>query len=449
MKKSAIKVLSVLLVCLLFLCACSHDSSSSDSTTTSSRDSLTFSSDLRVFLGKSKISILNRYESDYFRKNACTFDKDLAILTHALAFSSSRDSAVTNLENMLFEDIKKYENSGNKDGCTYIISHRKVDNYELVAVYIKGLGYDIEWAGNLTLGDTGTHLGFKTAADEVYSNLKTYLNNYCSQSSLKLWITGYSRTAAIADVLAVDIITNAEIEIDQKDLFVYAFEPPTSVADDTEYPCIHNIFVESDLVPAVPPTSYGLSRPGVDHKLSSSVDNLNDCLHKYVSTDVSMPTFTSSTDYSTPAEFLEYFVNGVTCSKTDSSAASLESRATYYSDIQPRIVYLAEVLLKNDSKGLNALINSVKNNLALALPWITGDSFYNSLYPMLDTCGTEYNADTLKNACSIVPSLYLNTDLVSFLTAFATDSDKMNNAMYLISCHNPEVCYALLKGTDF
>lgn len=313
----------------------------------------------------------------------------------------------------------------------------------------------------MTIGESGNHEGFETAAEEVYSALKNYLSEYCSEKSIKLWITGYSRAAALSDVLAVKIISNGEVEVSQKDLFVYAFEPPASVSSDTvnneKYTCIHNIFVESDIVASIPPTiesaDYGMCRPGVDLKMDVTVDGLEDSLHKYVGKDVDMPEFTPGDGYTDPSEFLEYFLEGLTSATTDPEAASLESREKFYSTIQSRLSYLAEVLMKNNRAGIGALteyISEHKDELALIIfRWIGDDGFYNDLAPILDSCGTEYDTAELKTACSIIPSLYKNTDFDIFLLGFVADSSKATNAMYTVSCHYPEVCYALLNAQAF
>ena len=450
MKRTVIIVLSVMLACLFF-CACRQEPESP-------ADKIVFYSEINVQLKSGKREILNIYETDFFRKDACVFDKSLALLSYALAAANSEDNAVDTFNKMGFDNLKQHWNGDSDiDGCSYVIGHRKVDDSELVAVYIKGIGYNVEWAGNMMMGGSGNHYGFETAAAEVYTALKDYLAANYPGKSPKLWITGYSRGGAITDALAYNILTQKEINIEQKDLFVYAFEPPASVSSDAiseEYPCIHNFFVEADLVasipPAIPSVDYGLSHPGVDVKMASSVDRVSECLHKYVDSGINMPEFTSADDYADPAEFLTYFIKGATSAAEDESAASLESRAKYYSTIQGRLTYLVEVLMKNNRAGLGALIQYISDNkdqlMSLFLRWIAADGFYNDLCPLLDSCGTEYVATDLETACSILPSLYLNANLDVFLLGFVSDEGKINNVKYIISCHYPEVCYALLKG---
>ena len=445
-----------MLVCLLFFCACKHEPEPSG-------DSVEFSSEIYVLLKDGKKEISNRYESEFFCRDARVFDKDLALLSYALAAATSPENALKILKSIWFDNLEQHWNGDDDiNGCSYIIGRRKVGDSNLVAVYIKGIDYNVEWAGNLTIGALGNHEGFETAAAEVYAALKEYLAANNLKDNLKIWITGYSRAGAITDVLAYDIITKKEITIAQENLFVYAFEPPASLSSDAiaeEYQCIHNFFAEADLIPSVPPAiesaDYGLSRPGTDLKTDSSVDRVNGCLHQYVDPDVSMPEFTpgefvSGDSFTNPAEFLACFIKGATGATDDATAASLESRAKFYSTIQNRLPYLVKILMKNNRTGVNALIQYITDHkddlMSIFFKWVVGDGFYEDLSSILDSCGTEYVVSDLKAACSILPSLYLNIKLDTFLLNIAGDGSIIANVKYIISCHYPEVCYALLMG---
>ncbi len=456
MKKSVVVLLSIMLACILFFCACEEEPEPSG-------DVLEFSSEIYVLLSDGKKEISNRYESDFFRNDSRVFDKNLALLSYALAASTSPENAVKTLGSMWFDNLEQHWNGDDDiNGCSYVIGSRKVGDSNLVAIYIKGIDYNVEWAGNLTIGALGNHAGFETAAAEVYAALKEYLAANNLNDNLKIWITGYSRGGAITDVLAYDIITKKEVAIQQENLFVYAFEPPASLSSNAiaeEYQCIHNFYAESDLIPSIPPAitsaDYGLSRPGTDLKTDSSVDRVNGFLHQYVDPDVSMPAFTagafvSGDSYTNPAEFLACFIKGVTSATEDATAASLENRDKYYSTIQNRLPYLVKTLMKNNRAGVNALIEYItihKDELmTIFFRWVVGDGFYEDLAPILDSCGTEYVASDLKAACSVLPSLYLNIKLDAFLLNIAGDDSMISNVKYIISCHYPEVCYALLKG---
>ena len=447
MKKHFIKgILFMILVSILFLCACRQEPNPP-------AERITITSEIDVMLKSGSMEIQNTYKTDYFRGDACLFDKDLALLSFALAALTSRNNAIDTLNAMSFDNLRQnWNDEGKINGCSYVIGHRTVDNYELVAVYVNGTGYNVEWAGNFTLGETGNHEGFDIAAKEVYEALKEYVAMYYPKKNIKFWITGYSRAAAIADVVAYNIIEEKDLNTRQSDLYVYAFEAPASIAKDKAkaYQCIHNIMAETDVIPAIPPLAYGLSRPGVELKMASDPDTVNARLHEYVDQGIAMPTFTAGDDYNNPSEFLTYFIDGILSKSSNPTAASFESREKYYSSIQVRIVYLTEVLEKNNSAGLRALIKYIEDNRAslfsIFMRWISEDGFYSDLKEILTSCHTEYADSELKNACSILPSLYLNENLDAFLIGFVADTDKRNNVMYITCCHYPEVCYALLKG---
>ena len=48
----------------------------------------------------------------------------------------------------------------------------KDEEYTLIAVAVRGGGYEQEWASNFTIGTSGQHQGFNTAKNNVLSYLK-------------------------------------------------------------------------------------------------------------------------------------------------------------------------------------------------------------------------------------------------------------------------------------
>ena len=87
----------------------------------------------------------------------------------------------------------------------------------VLAVVIRGGNYGGEWASNLRMyGENdqvgmNVHYGFRTAASEVYTSLNDYIdsNFYLYRGDVKLWITGFSRAAAVANVLT-HMINNSQ-----------------------------------------------------------------------------------------------------------------------------------------------------------------------------------------------------------------------------------------------
>ena len=99
----------------------------------------------------------------------------------------------------------------------------------IVAVILRGGGYGGEWVSNLHTGVGAGHAGFVIPVNEVLTALRNYLARAAAQpggtGTVKLWVGGYSRGAAVANLLAGRI--NKELpEIDRKNVFVYTFATP-------------------------------------------------------------------------------------------------------------------------------------------------------------------------------------------------------------------------------
>lgn len=477
MKKTSIAAVMFIIACALFLCACRQAPPAPGPTPGPSPvpkpEDVTYNSEIEAMVVGRNITVENTFKSGYFRKNSTIFDKKLAMLSCSFACSSSLDDAKKALSSMYFDDIFGFQNDGSDvNGCSYVFGHRSVDNYELVAVHIQGLGYGPEWSGNLYVGNADErekdHVGFDIAGEKVYTALKDYVAENLADKNLKIWISGYSRAGGISCVLACDIIDGKELDVTSSNIYVYTFEAPVSVSarraikGAVKYTCIHNIVVEADIVPHLLPSSYGMARPGRDRVTSADPDYVNSCLHEIIGDDANMPEFSATADYSTPAEYLAYLIGEIENAKAENpEVPSLESREKYVSTVQERIRYLAEVLLKDNGAGENGLIAYVKEMiedapLSLYSVWVTNkDGFYEGsdnpsvkgLKQILEECGVTYDDASLKNACSLLPSLLLNEGLVQLVVKFINFNDPgfRNNAMYTVNCHYPGVVYSLLK----
>lgn len=159
------------------------------------------------------------------------------------------------------------------------------DDYTVVAVGIRSSGYRFEWANNMWLGD-GTksdymHEGWYNAANKTISFIQSYVDNHVTTSKIKLWITGFSRGGATANITAglLDnkiknsdkLFNNATLSHD--DLFAYTFEAPQGANYNSTniekpksnlYNNIWNIINPNDIVPKVAMSQYGFTRFGTD-----------------------------------------------------------------------------------------------------------------------------------------------------------------------------------------
>ena len=164
----------------------------------------------------------------------------------------------------------------------------------LVALVLRGGGYGGEWVGNLHTGVGTGHAGFVIPVAEVLGHLKSYLNEAAAAGetgTLKLWLCGYSRGAAVANLLAARIYKELPA-LERRNTFVYTFATPMGLTA-VSYPDyqldfdhnhnadgtlragwassnIFNLVSSGDLVPRVLPEEWGYHRNGNDRFLPST-----------------------------------------------------------------------------------------------------------------------------------------------------------------------------------
>lgn len=177
------------------------------------------------------------------------------------------------LEKQGFTNVKDFNYNDNlEDNVSFIIASKDVSYFgeprKLVSVIIRGTD-GIEWLGNMDV--TGkeydstqiNHTNFDNAKLQVETELKSYLENLDIDNKLLL-ITGHSRGAAVANLLADDINAKKNTpEYRIGDVFAYTFATPNSTkspnAEDTN---IFNFCFEDDFVPQVPLKQWGYDKNG-------------------------------------------------------------------------------------------------------------------------------------------------------------------------------------------
>ena len=220
------------------------------------------------------------FNASWFNNDATTYNHDLAKLSLGLATAAFRPSKSIesdrnpdyNLNFFLYQAGFKDMRSDdyNKDPSMYTVStmmgHQKVgegnDAYELIAVGICGQGYLDEWESNFSIG-LGKHPeGFDSAAQLVYDRVFGYISENHLNGKLKIWVSGFSRAAAIANITA-SRLSDSDF-FSQEDVFAYTFATPNTVKDDDvpEYSNIFNICGKMDPVTSMPFNSWGYTRYG-------------------------------------------------------------------------------------------------------------------------------------------------------------------------------------------
>ena len=135
--------------------------------------------------------------------------------------------------------------------------------YTLVAVAVCGGGYANEWLSNFTVGTGERHQGFDSAANLVVNRIFGYIGRRNIQGRIKIWITGFSRSAAVSNIAAADLVDSGAFR--KEDIFAYLFATPRTTKDEDpeRYDNIFSIVGQYDPVPQVPLSSWGFERYGI------------------------------------------------------------------------------------------------------------------------------------------------------------------------------------------
>ncbi len=249
------------------------------------------------------------YDDNYFAtasKN--NYNHDLSKMSLRLAMSAfavhgsgsdkykNQDvNAKTLLTELGFDEIesKGYTEKPSTNSIGVIAANKRIafedDDYTLIAVAIRGNGYESEWGGNFNVGTGEEHKGFQLARDQVLSFLTNYVRNADISGNIKIWITGFSRAAATANLTAAYLDTHSLalngtntdptkiVEIKPENLYAYCFETPAgtraSDKNDSKYNNIFSIVNQNDYVPMVAPEKWEYGRYGTTYYLPSARTN--------------------------------------------------------------------------------------------------------------------------------------------------------------------------------
>ena len=148
------------------------------------------------------------FSDDYFRTSGTEYNEHLLGMSYALALSTFEIRGAEYCQDLLeetgFSDIEVFDmkEKPTPDTLGMLIGRKKVDGRDLIAVAIRGEKYDSEWSSNLLAGKEGDATGFRQACAKALGRIKGYIDSY-GLNDLKIWITGYSRAGAVADLAGV------------------------------------------------------------------------------------------------------------------------------------------------------------------------------------------------------------------------------------------------------
>jgi len=243
------------------------------------------------------------FSTEYFNKPANEYNHELSIMSLQLAMATfgshnqpygehKADNTKELLTKMGFSNIEPhgYETEPQENSIAVTFASDSLDSKtELLVIAVRGGEYKEEWGGNFNVGNGDVHEGFRIAKEKIRDYFDVYIRthkNELSNKNTKLWITGYSRGAAVANLLSVyfddnvrdnssygmaytdnnNILTQVKLLLKKSDIYSYCFATPnnskTAKPNDDNYNNIISIICPFDPVPRFPFQGWNFYRYG-------------------------------------------------------------------------------------------------------------------------------------------------------------------------------------------
>lgn len=398
-----------------------------------------------------------KMEDSYFDSDATKFNKDIALLSNGKSLMAETEATIKSFYSaMEFDNLSINYPEHTEDTIQYAIAHKKIGEYNLVSVAINGHNYGLEWKNNALLGLEGDHEGFSARANDVYDALKAYLseNKY---TNYKLWLSGYSRGGAISNVLSHYILSEGELTIAKKDMFVYTFECPKGLDENNapKYENVFNIVYSGDTVTYMAPSEYGFARCGIDIELYQSSTHTDEVLFDF-DEDISIPAFKACKDLAggdlnSELDVCKYFFSYLAREGEDVEDKDLyiSTREDFVAKVQSTVQFVLSMAFSLTPEVKQQLIEDVKE-LGIGAISLINDPVSLAIFltPYLYNSEIPYDASQLVADCTVLTRL-VGTDLMLVLSVamylMGSESDLGANLVRSFMVHFPEVGHALLK----
>jgi len=337
-----------------------------------------------------KLSAEAAESGDSFAYNNQSYEKDLAVLGAKLV--SDFDKNLTIKETLKEEgyDYKNVEDmpyiehvKDDINGMGFILAHKKLIGGEnLITVIIQGT-VDMQWTGDMNItGDEydenqHDHYSFKHAKEIVRTRLDKYLSQYTGKKIL--FITGHSRGAAVANLLAKDMTD------DNYTVYAYTFATPnvsldaatTSNPNETIYKNIYNLCFVDDFVAQSPLSAWGYGKYGITY-WATAQDLYDDGSKPYFKTKMD-EIGTNDFDKRETSEFVSY-MTGLNPSRKSYYNTVLSDSfppyATTPDTTHSLLAYkIAPILFNNNwykAGGIILTLDALKNETCVPIIWFFG-----------------------------------------------------------------------------
>ncbi len=246
------------------------------------------------------------YTDDYFKDDSSMYNKSLA--TSSLCLTMATDTYAKNgyeksyehaydlINNLGFTDIEVNESYKKKpDLSTFaiIMGRKKYKGYNLICISPRGLNYGDEVYMNVKIsGDNMDyyHQSYYDYSEMMFDFLSEYINKYNISGKLKIWTTGYSKSASVANIFTGrldekikdnEYALKSDLSLKKEDIYTYTFEAPAGVIKSkidvktADYNNIFNIINYNDLITRFVMIEFGYSRYGIDIVLPNNITDPN------------------------------------------------------------------------------------------------------------------------------------------------------------------------------
>lgn len=234
------------------------------------------------------------YSDAYFKQSSYVYNPSLATLSvcaasAAVGYNVGYDPAKGRDYSLCANNIKKlltetgfdsfyanedYLTKPTMESCGIAFAKKKITvgdiDYTLIAINFRNAQYEKEWVMNFDLGDGDYHAGFEKIGDRTIEEFKQYIQNNQIKGNLKVWITGYSKGAGIANYVSqeLDDFYFQDVELAPEDVYSYSIGTPNTTRKMNYklalYKNIFNIVSPYDYLTQIPPEQWGWHRFGVD-----------------------------------------------------------------------------------------------------------------------------------------------------------------------------------------
>lgn len=422
-----------------------------------------------------------KYNDDYFFADATKRNDDLGLLSLGMAGVNGTKETINNFFNAIH--YTKIYNSPSYDKNTYhsiayTIAQKTVDDYVIVATSVRGFDYHLEMVGNFFLGESGDHKDFTGAMEAVYAGLTDYLaREVPAGSKVKLWLAGYSRAAAVTNLLSKHVYDKA-LEgtikgVDKKDIYAYCFETPSCTVYNGQesFPFIHNYMNSRDFITFIPPKQYGFKVYGdvidiYQSNVAEIVKNFDSRLiytefkPYYLSLDLSSEKIVEFKENPNGEKDLKKFIETMLAKATEKtsdydveSATDLSTRTKYANIVEKHIEPTADLVLSITPEQLEIIIPAIKENAYTIVTSILRadyDTLVTTVKSILDEAQVAYNEEELRSLFTDLRGVIMHY-LAQYFQDITGPSvvnsavSMVKNIIPIIGLHLLETSYSLMK----